>query len=113
MPNPGGYRSYLWTFEKEEDLPQIVELMRPLRVAGVFGHVSQLRHSLVDIACLGDKEYYFRELSRLALVKAFPDLGKSHFIQRARRITSPRRSSFTSLRLASSSKDTGTTTARW
>lgn len=61
MPNPGGYRSYLWTFEKEEDLPQIVELMRPLRVAGVFGHVSQLRHSLVDIACLGDKEYYFRE----------------------------------------------------
>lgn len=62
MPNPGGYRSYLWTFEKEDDLPQIVELMRPLRVAGVFGHVSQLRHSLVDIACLGDKEFYFREL---------------------------------------------------
>lgn len=71
-PHPGGYQSYLcvrlgspvgpalthilpcsWTFENESDLPQIVELMRPLRISGVFGHVAQLRHSLVDIACLG------------------------------------------------------------
>ncbi|GAA6043727.1 hypothetical protein JCM8097_000496 [Rhodosporidiobolus ruineniae] len=59
QPHPGGYQSYLWTFEDESDLPQIVELMRPLRISGVIGHVAQLRHSLVDIACLGTMNDFF------------------------------------------------------
>ncbi|GAA6008239.1 FAD-binding oxidoreductase [Rhodotorula paludigena] len=58
-PHPGGYQSYMWTFENESDLPQIVELMRPLRISGIFGHVAQLRHSLVDIACLGTMKDFF------------------------------------------------------
>ncbi|GAA6048170.1 hypothetical protein JCM3770_003694 [Rhodotorula araucariae] len=59
QPHPGGYQSYMWTFENESDLPQIVELMRPLRISGVFGNVAQLRHSLVDIACLGTMNDFF------------------------------------------------------
>ncbi|BGP37502.1 hypothetical protein JCM10449v2_001408 [Rhodotorula kratochvilovae] len=59
QPHPGGYQSYMWTFENESDLPQIVELMRPLRIAGIFANVAQLRHSLVDIACLGTMNDFF------------------------------------------------------
>lgn len=35
--------------------------VRPLRISGVFPHVAQLRHSLVDIACLGSMADYFPE----------------------------------------------------
>jgi hypothetical protein len=32
MPNPGGYQAYMITFEKDDDLPAIVDVIRPLRL---------------------------------------------------------------------------------
>ncbi|BGP22375.1 alcohol oxidase [Rhodotorula toruloides] len=80
-PHPGGYQSYLWTFENESDLPQIVELMRPLRISGVFGHVAQLRHSLVDIACLGTMNDFFpgRDTANYLSDDEFVDFVKTRF----------------------------------
>lgn len=69
----------MWTFEKEEDLPQIVELMRPLRVQNIIGHVAQLRHSLVDIACLGDKEHFFPDKKENLTEEEFVHFIKTQF----------------------------------
>jgi hypothetical protein len=37
MPNPGGYQPYEFTFEKDSDLPKIVEIIRPLRLVSFSG----------------------------------------------------------------------------
>lgn len=58
MPNPGGYQAYLITFEKDTDLPQIVEIVRQLRLAMVLMNVPSIRHILLDAAVLGDKKSY-------------------------------------------------------
>ncbi|GAA5898777.1 hypothetical protein JCM6882_003996 [Rhodosporidiobolus microsporus] len=81
QPHPGGYQSYLWTFENESDLPQIVELMRPLRISGVFANVAQLRHSLVDIACLGTMDDFFpgRDPANYLSDQEFFDFVKQKF----------------------------------
>lgn len=48
MANPGGYQSYLITFPKDDDLHQILEIIRPLRVGMVLQNVPTLRHILLD-----------------------------------------------------------------
>ncbi|KAJ9404504.1 CAZyme family AA4 [Paecilomyces variotii] len=53
MPDPGGYESYLYTFQKEEDLAPLVEIIRPLRIANILENVAQLRHVLEQVACSG------------------------------------------------------------
>lgn len=58
MPNPGGYQAYLITFERDSDLPQIVEIVRQLRLAMVLMNVPSIRHILLDAAVLGDKKSY-------------------------------------------------------
>ncbi|KAJ5893785.1 vanillyl-alcohol oxidase [Penicillium taxi] len=53
MPNPEGYESYLYTFPKEEDLSQLVELIRPLRIAMILENVAQLRHISMAVGVQG------------------------------------------------------------
>ncbi|OQE13590.1 hypothetical protein PENSTE_c052G00782 [Penicillium steckii] len=53
MPNPGGHESFMYTFEKEEDLPQIVEAIRPLRIGNILENVAQLKHVVQEVAALG------------------------------------------------------------
>lgn len=48
MCNPGGYQSYLITFPKDDQLHQILEIIRPLRVGMVLQNVPTLRHILLD-----------------------------------------------------------------
>jgi 4-cresol dehydrogenase (hydroxylating) len=36
MPEPPGYRPYLITFQREEDIEQVVEIVRPLRLGNVI-----------------------------------------------------------------------------
>lgn len=48
MANPGGFQSYLITFPKDDDLHQILEVIRPLRVGMVLQNVPTLRHILLD-----------------------------------------------------------------
>lgn len=50
MCNPGGYQSYLITFPKDDDLHQILEIIRPLRTSMVLQNVPTLRHILIDAA---------------------------------------------------------------
>jgi hypothetical protein len=58
MTNPGGYQSYMVTFPRDEDLHQIVEIIRPLRVGMVLQNVPTLRHILLDAAVHGDRKSY-------------------------------------------------------
>ncbi|KAL2783798.1 hypothetical protein BJX66DRAFT_344626 [Aspergillus keveii] len=53
MPNPGGHESFMYTFEKEEDLPEIVEIIRPLRIGNILENVAQLKHVIQEVAALG------------------------------------------------------------
>ncbi|KAI0437181.1 hypothetical protein F4803DRAFT_571240 [Xylaria telfairii] len=60
MPNPGGYESFMYTFPKEEDLTQLIEIIRPLRISNILENVAQLRHVIQSIAVLGNprSSYY-------------------------------------------------------
>ncbi|GME23093.1 FAD-linked oxidase [Neofusicoccum parvum] len=78
MPNPGGYQPYLITFEKDEDLPKIVEIIRELRLAMVLQNVPSIRHILLDAAVLGTKSSYKdvdRPLTEEELVAIQKQLG--------------------------------------
>ncbi|KAJ3461110.1 hypothetical protein MRS44_011977 [Fusarium solani] len=56
MPDPGGYQSYLFTFEREEDLPKIVETMAPLRLANIINNAPSIRNTLLDAAVIKSKK---------------------------------------------------------
>ncbi|KAJ5219188.1 vanillyl-alcohol oxidase, partial [Penicillium cinerascens] len=53
MPNPGGYESYLYVFPKDEDLSQLIEIIRPLRIAMILENVAQLRHITMHVGLEG------------------------------------------------------------
>ncbi|KAL2272124.1 hypothetical protein FJTKL_08091 [Diaporthe vaccinii] len=53
MPNPGGHESFMYTFPKEEDLTQLIEIIRPLRISMILENVAQLRHVTQTIAGRG------------------------------------------------------------
>ncbi|KAK7425138.1 hypothetical protein QQX98_000052 [Neonectria punicea] len=60
MPNPGGSESYMYTFPKEEDLAQLCEIVRPLRISNVLENVAQLKHAIQEVAAMGfpRSDYY-------------------------------------------------------
>lgn len=64
MPNPGGYQPYLITFEKDDDLPQIVDIVRQLRLSMILQNVPSIRHILLDAAVLGAKQDYYKDVDR-------------------------------------------------
>lgn len=47
------HQSYLITFPREDDLEQIVEIIRPLAQKRVLGNVPQLRHVIQELAVTG------------------------------------------------------------
>ena len=51
MPEPPGYRPYMISFEREEDLEQVVDILRPLKVNSVIQNAATLR-SLVLVASI-------------------------------------------------------------
>ncbi|KAK0641813.1 hypothetical protein B0T16DRAFT_420563 [Cercophora newfieldiana] len=53
MPNPGGYESFMYTFQKEEDLGPLMEIIRPLRIGMILENVAQVRHVAQGIAAQG------------------------------------------------------------
>ena len=52
MVNPGGYQSYCITVPKDEDLHQMVEIIRPLRIAMVLQNVPTIRSIVMDAAVM-------------------------------------------------------------
>lgn len=59
MPDPGGYQAYMITFPRDDDLHQIMEIIRPLRIAMILQNVPSLRHVLLDAAVAGPKTDYY------------------------------------------------------
>ena len=59
MPDPGGYQAYMITFPRDGDLHQIIEIMRPLRIAMILQNVPSLRHILLDAAVANNKKHYY------------------------------------------------------
>jgi len=46
-------QTYMFTFPREEDFEQIVELIKPLAQQGIFANIPQLRHVIQEIAVTG------------------------------------------------------------
>lgn len=59
MPDPGGYQAYMITFPRDDDLYQIMEIIRPLRIAMILQNVPSLRHVLLDAAVAGPKKEFY------------------------------------------------------
>jgi 4-cresol dehydrogenase (hydroxylating) len=59
MPEPPSYQPYLVTFQREEDLDQVIEIMRPLKINLVIQNAATLR-SLTLVAAINTtrKHYY-------------------------------------------------------
>jgi 4-cresol dehydrogenase (hydroxylating) flavoprotein subunit len=61
MPKPPASESYLITFEHETDLPEIVEIMRPLRIGMTpMQNVPVLRNIFIDTAVVSKRTDWFQ-----------------------------------------------------
>jgi len=47
MPEPPGYRPYMISFQREEDLEQVIEILRPLKVNNIIQNAATLRSLLL------------------------------------------------------------------
>lgn len=65
MPNPGGYKPFLITVPKKEDLHELVERIRPLRISMVIQNAPTIRHVLLDAACMKSKSEWLNGEDRL------------------------------------------------
>jgi len=59
MPEPPGYRAYMITFEREEDIEQVVEILRPLKVGSVIQNGATVRSLVLDAALSATKSQYY------------------------------------------------------
>jgi hypothetical protein len=65
MPNPGGYKPFLITVPRKEDLHELVERIRPLRISMVIQNAPTIRHVLLDAACKKSKSDWLNGEDRL------------------------------------------------
>lgn len=60
MPEPPGYRPYMITFEREEDIYDIAEILRPLKIGGVIQNAATVRNLILDAAITTTKSKYYQ-----------------------------------------------------
>ena len=58
MPEPPGYRPYLISFQREEDLEQVVDILRPLKVGMVIQNAATIRSLLLVAAMNATRSQY-------------------------------------------------------
>lgn len=58
MPEPPGYRPYLITFDREEDLTQVVDILQPLKVGMVIQNAATIRSLLLVAAMNATRSQY-------------------------------------------------------
>ena len=58
MPEPAGYRPYMITFQREEDIEQVVEIVWPLRLNMVIQNAATIRSLVLDAALFKTKSQY-------------------------------------------------------
>ncbi|KAK5674332.1 hypothetical protein LTS10_012916 [Elasticomyces elasticus] len=59
MPDPGGHQTFQITFPYEEDLHDIVEIMRPLRIRNIISNTPHLRHIMQEASVYGDRASFW------------------------------------------------------
>ncbi|MBV8740426.1 MAG: FAD-binding oxidoreductase, partial [Sinobacteraceae bacterium] len=59
MPEPAGYRPYLISFPREEDIEQVVEIVRTLRLSNVLQNAATIRSLVLDAALFSTKSQYY------------------------------------------------------
>ena len=59
MPEPAGYRPYLITFAREEDIEQVVEIVRPLKLNNVIQNAATIRSLVLDAALFTTRSQYY------------------------------------------------------
>ncbi len=59
MPEPPGYRPYMITFRREEDIEQVIEILRPLKVGMVIQNAATVRSLILDAAVQETKSRYY------------------------------------------------------
>jgi len=58
MPEPPGYRPYMISFQREEDLEQVVDILRPLKVGSVIQNAATIRSLLLVAATNATRSQY-------------------------------------------------------
>ncbi|OAP58772.1 hypothetical protein AYL99_06069 [Fonsecaea erecta] len=78
MPDPGGCESFMYTFQREDDLLPLIDIVRPMRIANLLENVAQIRHSTIELAVSGSraritikattlpKDHYFWSRAKIA-----------------------------------------------
>ncbi len=61
MPEPPGYRPYMICFQREEDLEQVVEILRPLKVGAVIQNAATIRSLLLVAAINATRSQYYNK----------------------------------------------------
>jgi 4-cresol dehydrogenase (hydroxylating) len=61
MPRPPGFRPYLITFPRDEDLHEVVERVRPLRINQVIQNVAAIRSLLLEAAVGAPRSRYLAD----------------------------------------------------
>jgi 4-cresol dehydrogenase (hydroxylating) len=59
MPEPPGYRSCRITFAHEEDIEQIIEILRPLKIAGLIPNAAVLSTAIYDTAVVSTRAQWY------------------------------------------------------
>jgi 4-cresol dehydrogenase (hydroxylating) flavoprotein subunit len=59
MPEPPGYRPYMVSFEREEDLEQVIDILRPLKVNSIIQNAATIRSLLLVAGINATKSQYF------------------------------------------------------
>ncbi len=59
MPEPPGYRPYMVSFQREEDLEQVVDILRPLKVNSVIQNAATIRSLLLVAGINSTKSQYY------------------------------------------------------
>ena len=59
MPEPPGYRPYMISFQREEDIEQVIEILRPLKVGMVIQNAATVRSLVLDAAIHETKSKYY------------------------------------------------------
>ncbi len=59
MPEPPGYQPYMISFQREEDIEQAVEILRPLKVSMVIQNAATIRSLVLDASIHATKSKYY------------------------------------------------------
>jgi 4-cresol dehydrogenase (hydroxylating) len=59
MPEPPGYRPYMVSFQREEDIEQIIEVLRPLKVNGIVQNAATIRSLHLVAAINATRSQYY------------------------------------------------------